>query len=241
MPLVSIGNISPYERLFGSPPNNNHLRVFSCLCFTSTPKPRHTKFDSRAESYIFVGYPHGQKAYKVYNTKTKKFFISRDIRFFKHHFPHHTSPHPKHQSFSFTYPCLPLCLTLILTHLFSISLLLHLILLSLVILILLTLPFLFLQLLVLLPPSFKKSTKQHTEPSYLLEYYCNLISHHGLPFSHHFLVASHSQWGEPKTYKTACKNPAWMQAMNSKLQALEANNTWILVILPPSKKAIGSK
>ncbi|XP_057532973.1 uncharacterized protein LOC130810866 [Amaranthus tricolor] len=53
MPLVSIGNISPYERLFGSPPNNNHLRVFSCLCFTSTPKPRHTKFDSRAESYIF--------------------------------------------------------------------------------------------------------------------------------------------------------------------------------------------
>lgn len=92
MPLSSLGNISPYERLYGTPPLNNHLRAFGCLCFASTIKQGRKKFDAKADPCVFIGYPFAQKAYKVYNLKTKKIFTSRDITFHEHLFPYHLNP-----------------------------------------------------------------------------------------------------------------------------------------------------
>ncbi|XP_073121665.1 uncharacterized protein [Henckelia pumila] len=40
-----------------------------------------TKLDDKAEKCIFIGYSERTKAYKFYNPKTKKFVISRDVRF----------------------------------------------------------------------------------------------------------------------------------------------------------------
>ena len=104
MPLTSIGNISPYEKLFGHPPNNDHLRTFGCLCFVSTIKQGRSKFDPRAENYIFLKYPYGQKAYKVYNPSTKKLIISRDVHFFEHHFPYHQQLSTNDTPFPFYLP-----------------------------------------------------------------------------------------------------------------------------------------
>lgn len=38
-----------------------------------------------------MGYPFGYKGYKLYDIATKKFIISRDVLFFEHKFPFHTS------------------------------------------------------------------------------------------------------------------------------------------------------
>jgi hypothetical protein len=46
---------------------------------------------------------------------------------------------------------------------------------------------------------------------------------------------------EPTSYVVASTQPHWVEAMNAELSALAANNTWTLVPLPKSKKAIGSK
>uniref|UniRef100_A0A2N9H2Q3 Integrase catalytic domain-containing protein n=1 Tax=Fagus sylvatica TaxID=28930 RepID=A0A2N9H2Q3_FAGSY len=46
---------------------------------------------------------------------------------------------------------------------------------------------------------------------------------------------------EPHTYREACTNPLWQQAMTEELQALEKTHTWDLVDLPPGKSAIGCK
>uniref|UniRef100_A0A2N9H992 Reverse transcriptase Ty1/copia-type domain-containing protein n=1 Tax=Fagus sylvatica TaxID=28930 RepID=A0A2N9H992_FAGSY len=46
---------------------------------------------------------------------------------------------------------------------------------------------------------------------------------------------------EPHTYREACTNPLWQQAMTEELQALEKTHTWDLVDLPHGKSAIGCK
>lgn len=50
-----------------------------------------------------------------------------------------------------------------------------------------------------------------------------------------------SQIIEPKHYNQAKNDTNWLMAMDKELQALEANETWELVSLPPDKHAIGSK
>ncbi|KAH9799298.1 reverse transcriptase Ty1/copia-type domain-containing protein [Citrus sinensis] len=55
------------------------------------------------------------------------------------------------------------------------------------------------------------------------------------------LQASHSREIEPKTLKTASKNPLWTQAMKEELQALHQNQTWVLVPRPNNVNVIGSK
>lgn len=46
---------------------------------------------------------------------------------------------------------------------------------------------------------------------------------------------------EPKNYSEAAIEKAWEQAMNNEIEAIEKNNTWTLVELPPGKKAVGLK
>ncbi|KAL8148892.1 hypothetical protein AgCh_006046 [Apium graveolens] len=46
---------------------------------------------------------------------------------------------------------------------------------------------------------------------------------------------------EPHHYYQAIKDPRWVQAIDNELQALEANNTWVLMSLPPGKPKVGCK
>lgn len=46
---------------------------------------------------------------------------------------------------------------------------------------------------------------------------------------------------EPKNYEEVVKDHMWVQAMKHEIAALEDNDTWKIVKLPPEKKAIGCK
>lgn len=46
---------------------------------------------------------------------------------------------------------------------------------------------------------------------------------------------------EPHSYLEACQDPQWVEAMTAEITALELNNTWSIVPLPPSKTPIGCK
>lgn len=77
--------------LFGQAPSYDHLRIFGCLCYVGTYPKQGDKFDPRAKRCVFVGYPQGQKGWKVYNPKTRKFHVSRDVVFYENVFPHTVS------------------------------------------------------------------------------------------------------------------------------------------------------
>jgi hypothetical protein len=67
------------------------------------------------------------------------------------------------------------------------------------------------------------------------------ISTTQLSSSHRAFLASISSPLEPKTFKQASQLPEWQAAMKSEITALELNNTWELVTLPPNKKTIGCR
>lgn len=54
-------------------------------------------------------------------------------------------------------------------------------------------------------------------------------------------LATYSFETETKTFAEAAKDPKWVDAMQQDIQALEDNQTWSLVPLPPGKQPIGCK
>lgn len=253
MPLSSIGNINPYKKLYGTPPPTTHLKAFSCLCFISTIKQGRKKFDPKADPCIFLGYPFAQQAYRVYNMKTKKVLITRDITFYENLFPYHLDPKHLKTPLPFYlpthHPLLTADITPTTSYLFPYS----------------TTPTPTPNVshtsthpaspcvpsstsilptptptntpnsyLTPTPPPYssvpRRTTRPTKPPSYLQQYVFNLAT----------TTPTHSSsFLEPSIYKLASKDPCWVCAMELELDALSANSTWDLVPLPPSKKAIG--
>ncbi|XP_073268340.1 uncharacterized protein [Populus alba] len=121
-----------------------------------------------------------------------------------------------------------------------------------------------------LPPpltQLRKSERTKHPPTYLTQYYCGHMAQiasatpdsspcflPGKPYSilsylstshlslpHCAFTSSVSSIYEPKTYKQASSIPHWQHAMTNEITALEKNQTWDLVILPPNKTVIGCK
>ena len=62
---------TPYELFKGRKPNISHLRVFCCKCFIlNNGKDNLSKFDSKADEGIFLGYSSHSHAYRAYNKRT---------------------------------------------------------------------------------------------------------------------------------------------------------------------------
>ena len=100
-----------------------------------------------------------------------------------------------------------------------------------------------------------RPTRVIKPPSYLKDFHCfvvgtkhstnhplsQVLNYDRLSSSHRSFVCSVSSHTEPSTYSQAASDPAWQEAMAAELCALESNNTWSLVSLPPGKHPVGCK
>jgi hypothetical protein len=55
--------------------------VFGCICYAQIPKENRYKLDETSEKCIFVGYSSMSKGYRLFNLKTNKVSISRNVLF----------------------------------------------------------------------------------------------------------------------------------------------------------------
>lgn len=65
----------------------DHMRVYGCKAWAAQKRHGKTKLDPKAVECVFVGYPEGVKAYKLWNRENDSFFVSRDVVFDENSFP----------------------------------------------------------------------------------------------------------------------------------------------------------
>jgi transposase InsO family protein len=81
-PSSSTPKSTPYGKLFGKKPNLAHLRVVGSAAWVLVhKKKRSSKLDARAYLCCMIGYSSTQKAYKLWNPRTKLMVILRNVIF----------------------------------------------------------------------------------------------------------------------------------------------------------------
>ncbi|KAA0025466.1 Retrovirus-related Pol polyprotein from transposon TNT 1-94 [Cucumis melo var. makuwa] len=84
LPSSVLQNISPFERLYGTPPNYSNLKVFGCACFVLLQPHEHTKLEPRARLCCFLGYDTEHKGFRCWDPLSNRLRISRHVTFWEH-------------------------------------------------------------------------------------------------------------------------------------------------------------
>ena len=74
---------TPFERWFDSKPSFESFRVFGENCAVWIPKEKRKKLDDTSVIMKFVGYDEEAKAYRLVDPETKRITLSRDVSFLK--------------------------------------------------------------------------------------------------------------------------------------------------------------
>ena len=82
--VLSIQNQTPYERLFGSPPDYHHLHSFDSACFVLLQPHEHNKLEPRSRLCCFLGYDETQKGYRCYDPVSHRLRVSINVVFWEH-------------------------------------------------------------------------------------------------------------------------------------------------------------
>lgn len=247
MPFVVLNCSSPFQLLHGTLLDLDNIRVFGCLCYTSTNSVGRGKFDARARKCVFLGYMMHMKGAVVYDVHTRQIVISKNVVFHEHIFPYKcpspvTDAHCWDTSHDTTSNLPPSTNPSIRTPHTNIPESL-------------TSPDSTPNIsptsppnstLTPQPPHPRHSTKITRPPSCLNDYICNYTSSISLPkYSIHAYVSyaslspphlaytmSLNSIPEPTSFCEASKHECWVEAMQRELDALENNKTWLIVDKP---------
>ncbi|KRY24780.1 Retrovirus-related Pol polyprotein from transposon TNT 1-94, partial [Trichinella britovi] len=86
-PTKALRKVTPEEAWSGRKPNLAHLKIFGCLAMVHVASGQRKKWDPKSEERIFVGYCETSKGYRTVDRKTKKMYVTRDVKFLESRFP----------------------------------------------------------------------------------------------------------------------------------------------------------
>ncbi|KRX74502.1 Retrovirus-related Pol polyprotein from transposon TNT 1-94 [Trichinella sp. T6] len=86
-PDLCVEAMTPEEAWSGRKPNLAHLKVFGCLAMVHVPSGQRKKWDLKSKERIFVGCCETSKEYRTVDRKTKKMYVTRDVKFLESRFP----------------------------------------------------------------------------------------------------------------------------------------------------------
>jgi hypothetical protein len=78
---VAVKEKTPEECWSGNKPNVEYFRIFGCIANVHIPDRGRTKLDEKSHRCVFIGVSEESKAYRLYDPKTKKVIVSRDVVF----------------------------------------------------------------------------------------------------------------------------------------------------------------
>ncbi|XP_050156356.1 uncharacterized protein LOC126630314 [Malus sylvestris] len=208
------------------------------------------KLDPRAIKCAFVGYSTSQKGYKCYDSKTRKVFVSRDVRFDETHsfFQKHDDEPQGELSYE-VFPT-PLFLDdprLSTPHNEAVEIeptpenmkandeeVLH----------------ERREPQLEQPPPPRRNPSRNRQPPARLddfEIYTprypigQMVYHSKISPSHAAFVTKLSQNSQPRSFEEANQSPVWRCAMLEELKALDENKTWSIVSLPKDQRVVGAR
>lgn len=76
----SLENKTAFEAWNGYKPSVEHLKVFGSACYAHVPEVKRNKLDARVFEGIFIGYGEVTKGYRIFNLRTKRVEVSRDVK-----------------------------------------------------------------------------------------------------------------------------------------------------------------
>ncbi|KAL8089306.1 hypothetical protein AgCh_038927 [Apium graveolens] len=261
LPTPVLHNKSPFGLLYNSLPEYDNLRVFGCLAFAYNLANTSDKFEHRGVPCLFLGYPPHQKGYRLLNLLTNQEFSSRDVIFHESIFPYHLAYKSKFMNPvppSMHIPSCDLNEEIYVsdtplssdslaspiqhsadpsTHNPDVSSDLE-----------ISLHDIESPTLVSSPVVLRRSTRAHVALNWMQDFvvYKNTkpisnLANIPIDKSFHCFLSSVTVNQDPASFNEAVTQPHWVTAMNLELNALELNQTWELVTLPPGKYGIGSK
>ena len=225
LPSPTTNHVSLFSKLFGHSPLYSDLRTFSCVCFVHLPPHERHKLTAQSVKCVFLGYAIPHKGYVCYDPHAYRIRVFRNVIFFENQyfFPSHVQLSSASISLLLIFSESPTIVERFKPGFAyerrsrhesgSTS-------------------FVPPSDLYLAPDPAPASTtlRRSTRPSQPPNWY-------GF-FSPISLVTTLSTFSIPSCYKQAMEHECWQIAMQAKLQALEENHTWDIVLMALS---IGTK
>ena len=78
---TSLNGKVPFEVFYGKKPSVSHYRTFGCDCYAFISKEKRTKWAPKSCKCYFLGYSSQTKGYRLFEPKTGKVIVSRDVKF----------------------------------------------------------------------------------------------------------------------------------------------------------------
>ncbi len=104
--LTKAADRTPFELVYGKPPDLSQFRVFGCVAYDLIPKLKRNKLQPTSRRMIFVGFKNRVKGFRLYNPETGSERMSHDATFYEsmpggHLIPETTQDAPEDNDESF--------------------------------------------------------------------------------------------------------------------------------------------